>query len=232
VFAVKASRFLTHIKRLRDPEEPLQRLLTHAKPLGPTLGPLLYQIPPRWFPDPERLETFLVSLPEQLGSRQRLHHVLEMRDPRGYEPWVLDLLQRHHVSLCLHDMTGSESPLVTIGPIVYIRFHGYGTKYGGSYPDKVLDEWAEWIRRALAGGRDVYAYFNNDLNGYAVYDAERLRIRVEGAAALNGRAQMPRPEPQAQVAAYPAYPTRHGRRTAPTARRHQPAARPARNQTT
>src|SRR5918995_4366220 len=84
LFAVKASRFLTHIKRLRDPDEPLTRLLTHARPLGPTLGPVLYQIPPRWFPDAERLETFLAALPERLpGSRRRLNHVIEMRDLRG-----------------------------------------------------------------------------------------------------------------------------------------------------
>jgi uncharacterized protein YecE (DUF72 family) len=212
-FAVKASRFLTHIKRLREPDEPLQRLLSHAKPLGPTLGPVLYQIPPRWFPDPERLETFLAALPDRISptSRQRLRHVLEVRDPRGYEPWVLDLLRHYNVTLCVHDMPGSESPMVVVGPIVYVRFHGYGTKYGGSYPDDVLEEWAAWIRRALAMGRDVYAYFNNDINGYAVYDAERLRVRVEGIAALKGRLPMNKPEPQQNAAAYPAYPTRHGR---------------------
>jgi uncharacterized protein YecE (DUF72 family) len=214
VFAVKASRFLTHIKRLRDPEEPLARLLTHARPLGPTLGPILYQIPPRWFPDTERLETFLASLPARLapGSRVRLQHVLEMRDPRGYEPWVLDLLQRYNVTLCVHDMRGSESPLLAIGPIVYVRFHGYGAKYGGSYPTEVLDEWARWLRRMLDAGRDVYAYFNNDMNGYAVYDAERLRILVETPAQLERLENLPKPLPQQPVAAYPAYPTRYGRR--------------------
>jgi uncharacterized protein YecE (DUF72 family) len=216
-FAVKASRFLTHIKRLRDPDEPLTRLLAHAKPLGSTLGPILYQIPPRWFPDPERLETFLAALPDRLAptSRRRLRHVLEMRDPRGYEPWVLNLLTRYGVTLCAHDMPGSESPLLTVGPIVYVRFHGYGTKYGGSYPDEVLDEWAGWIRRALDDGRDAYVYFNNDINGYAVYDAERLRLRVEGIGALGGRAPMAKPEAQQNAATYPTYPPRHGRRPQP-----------------
>jgi uncharacterized protein YecE (DUF72 family) len=226
LFAVKASRFLTHIKRLREPEEPLQRLLTHAAPLGPTLGPILYQIPPRWFPDPERLETFLAALPQRLTStsRQRLRHVVEMRDRRGYEPWVIEMLRQYGVALCVHDMPGSESPLMMVGPIVYIRFHGHGTKYGGSYPDEVLDEWGEWIGRVLASGRDVYAYFNNDVNGYAVYDAERLRVRVEGVAALRGRAPMLKPEPQQNVAAYAAYPTRHGRRAAVASRRPRAAS--------
>jgi uncharacterized protein YecE (DUF72 family) len=189
VFALKASRFLTHIKRLRDPEEPLHRLLSHARPLGTTLGPLLYQIPPRWFPDPERLETFLRALPKRIAptARHQLHHVLEVREPRGYEPWVVDLLRRYNVALCVHDMPGSETPLLLVGPIAYLRFHGYGAKYGGSYPDKVLDEWAGWIRHALSTGRDVYAYFNNDTNGHAVADAERLRLRVAGAARSSPR---------------------------------------------
>lgn len=182
LFAVKASRFLTHIKRLREPEEPLTRLLSHAKALGPALGPLLYQIPPRWFPDAARLETFLAALPERITLRapRRLHHVIEIRDPRGYEPWVIDMLRSYNVTLCVHDMAGSESPLLAVGPIVYVRFHGYGQKYGGSYPDELLSEWAEWIRGALAGGRDAYVYFNNDINGYAVRDAERLRRLVTG----------------------------------------------------
>jgi uncharacterized protein YecE (DUF72 family) len=188
-FSVKASRFLTHIKRLRDPEEPLMRLLAHAEPLGPTLGPILYQLPPRWFPDAERLELFLAMLPERLqpGSRHRLHHVIEMRDPRGYEPWVIDLLRQYNVTLCIHDMRGLEPPLITIGPIIYVRFHGYGVKYGGSYPSEVLEEWATWLRGALATGRDAYIYFNNDVDGHAVFDAERLRILVDGEPPVRAR---------------------------------------------
>ena len=180
LFAVKASRFLTHIKRLRDPEEPLERLLTNARPLGPTLGPILYQLPPRWFPDEDRLRVFLEALPARIAptSRYRAHHVMEFREPRGYEPWVLDLLQEHNVALCVHDMPGSESPLLTTGPIVYLRLHGFGKKYGGSYPDEVLAEWAAWLARGVASGRDAYVYFNNDMNGFAVHDATRLRAMV------------------------------------------------------
>jgi uncharacterized protein YecE (DUF72 family) len=226
LFAIKASRFLTHIKRLREPEEPLQRLLTHAQPLGPSLGPVLYQIPPRWVPEPERLETFLAALPARVSPtlRQRLRHVLEVRDPRGYEPWVIELLRQYDVSLCVHDMAGSESPLLLVGPVVYVRFHGYGAKYGGSYPDDVLDEWGKWIRGALATGRDVFAYFNNDINGYAVYDAERLRLRVEGQTAIAGREPMSEPEPLQNLPAYPAYPTRQGRRAATRRPRVAPPA--------
>lgn len=191
-FAVKASRFLTHIKRLRDPEEPLDRFFTHARRLGPTLGPVLYQLPPRWFPDEERLRHFLELLPRVLpGGRQRVMHVLEFRDPRGYETWVVDLLREYEVAMCIHDMPGSASPLVVTGPIVYLRLHGHGTKYGGSYPDTVLTEWAEWVAREVAAGRPAYVYFNNDINGFAVHDATRLTRMVEKftrTAAARGRA--------------------------------------------
>jgi len=181
LFAVKASRFLTHIKRLRDPEEPLERFFAHARPLGPTLGPVLYQLPPRWFPDEERLRHFLDVLPERIapGSRHRVFHVLEFRDARGYEPWVIELLHDHGVAMCVHDMPGSASPLLVTGPILYLRLHGHGKKYGGSYPDAVLAEWAAWIARATASGRDAFVYFNNDMNGYAVSDATRLRAMLE-----------------------------------------------------
>jgi uncharacterized protein YecE (DUF72 family) len=112
-------------------------------------------------------------------------------------------MRQYDVALCVHDMPGAESPLLMIGPIVYLRFHGYGTKYGGSYPDEALDEWALWIRRALASGRDVFAYFNNDIHGHAVYDAERLRLRVEGvAAAIGAREPMRKTEPPQHVSAY------------------------------
>lgn len=188
IFALKASRFLTHIKRLRDPEEPIDRLLTHARPLRRSLGPILYQLPPRWFPDAERLETFLAALPSRVpGTQHSLCHVMEMRDPRGYEPWVIDLLRRYRVALCVHDMPGSESPLLATGPLIYVRLHGYGVKYGGSYPSEVLQEWAGWLADMVATGPDAYVYFNNDVNGYAVYDAERLRILISDAGVARTR---------------------------------------------
>ncbi len=188
LFAVKASRFLTHIKRLRDPEEPLARLLDRAKALGPTLGPLLYQLPPRWIPDRDRFRRFLEALPDRPSprSRHRLRHVVEFRDPRGYEPWILDLLNTHGVALCVHDMPGSQTPLLVVGPIVYVRLHGYGAKYGGSYPDDVLTEWAEWIAQASRSRRDAHVYFNNDVDGFAVSDASRLRARVRQLIADDG----------------------------------------------
>lgn len=173
-FAVKASRFLTHFKRLIDPEEPLERLLSRARALGPALGPILYQLPPGWVPPLERFEYFLARLPRRVSPRGRaLAHVVEFRDARAYSPDVLDLLERYGVGLCVHDMPGSVTPRESVGPLVYVRLHGYEARYGGSYPDAVLADWAAWLQEGT-GTRPVYVYFNNDRHAHAVANAHAL----------------------------------------------------------
>jgi uncharacterized protein YecE (DUF72 family) len=177
VYAVKASRYLTHMKKLKDPKDPLRRFFTRAARLDHTFGPVLYQLPPRWPLNLERLETFLRALP------RTCRHVMEFRDPSWYATESLALLDRYRVALCLHDMPGSTSGRHVVGPFVYARFHGV-QKYGGSYSDTTLDEWAVWLANCARGGRAIYAYFNNDSGGHAPRDAVRLRdrIRRHGAA--------------------------------------------------
>jgi uncharacterized protein YecE (DUF72 family) len=171
VYAVKASRYLTHMKKLKDPEEPLDRLFSRARRLAGTFGPVLYQLPPRWPVNLERFEAFLRALP-----RRRLHAV-EFREPSWYADDVFKLLEKHRVALCLHDMEGSASGKLAIGPFVYVRFHGV-QKYSGSYPDKTLESWAEWLAERVREGRRLYAYFNNDTGGHAPRDAVRLRTML------------------------------------------------------
>jgi uncharacterized protein YecE (DUF72 family) len=171
VYAVKASRFLTHMKKLKDPAEPLARFFSHARQLGPTFGPVLYQLPPRWPANLERLETFLQELP----ARRR--HAIEFREPSWYSDEVFALLRRHRIALCLHDMKGATPERVAIGPFVYLRFHGT-TRYSGSYDDDTLEDWAEWLRPHIERGVPVYAYFNNDVGGHAPRDAVRLREAI------------------------------------------------------
>src|SRR5919201_471052 len=154
LYAVKASRFLTHMKKLKDPEEPLGRFFSRARELGATFGPVLYQLPPRWPVNLERLETFLAQLP------RRRQHAIEFREPSWYSNEVFALLTRYHVALCLHDMKGSASGRLTVGPFVYVRFHGT-TKYGGRYDDETLESWAEWLTPLIRDGVRIYAYFNN-----------------------------------------------------------------------
>ena len=168
-FAIKASRFLTHMKKLKDPEEPLHRLFSRMRPLGNHLGPVLYQLPPGWKLDRQRLEYFLQALPEGV------HHVLEFRDPSWYADDVKGMLARHGVSLCLHDMRGSATERERIGPIVYVRFHGATGHYHGGYPEDRLRGWADWLNAQRTDGADVYAYFNNDVGGHAPRDAVTLR---------------------------------------------------------
>lgn len=167
-FAVKASRYLTHLKRLKDPVEPLERFFDRATHLLRHLGPVLYQLPPRWGCDLERLRLFLAEIPR--GYRQ----AIEFRDPDWYRDEVFALLERHRVALCLHDMAGSAPPRRAIGPFVYLRLHG-PQRYAGRYPDSMLAEWAAWLDERRAAGQDAYVYFNNDVGGHAPRDAVRLR---------------------------------------------------------
>jgi uncharacterized protein YecE (DUF72 family) len=179
-YAVKASRFLTHMKKLKDPRDPLALFFSRAKRLDPALGPVLYQLPPRWPVNLRRLENFLRALPK---SR---HHTIEFREPSWYADEVFALLEGYKVALCLHDMHGSASDRLAIGPFVYVRFHGT-SKYSGRYSDKALEDWADWLAERCREGRPVFAYFNNDTGGHAPRDAARLRRMLESRVGQVGR---------------------------------------------
>lgn len=181
VMAVKASRYLTHLKRLRDPAAPLRLLFERAGRLGPCLGPVLYQLPPTMTCDVGRLEGFLDALPRRVGRRP-IRHVVEFRNPTWYVRDVFDRLERAGVAICLHDKAGSGISDPGAGPFVYVRFHGPTGAYGGSYDEATLSNWAARLRGWRRGGRDVYAYFNNDIDGHAVENARALR-RLAGARA-------------------------------------------------
>lgn len=176
LYAVKASRFLTHMKKLKAPEEPIDRLFTRMRHLGTHLGPVLYQLPPRFKLDLARLEHFLHALPADT------RHVMEFRDPTWYADSVSALLERHGVARCLHDMKGSATGHERVGPFVYVRFHGASSTYSGAYPVERLDRWAEWLDAERRSGRDIYAYFNNDVGGHAPRDAVTLRKFLEERA--------------------------------------------------
>lgn len=172
-YAVKASRYLTHVRRLADAAEPLERLWSRAERLEDHLGPMLYQLPPRWHRNLDRLAAFLEALPP--GRQQ----ALEFRDPDWHYPEVYRLLDGHGVALCLHDMPGARAPREPVGPFVYVRFHGRSGTYAGAYPPQAIAAWARRIAAWADGGLPVWAYFNNDLGGHAPRDAVRLREAVE-----------------------------------------------------
>jgi len=166
VFAVKFSRFLTHIKRLKDPEEPLDRFMSRADALGRKLGPILFQLPPNFKPDLDRLANLLMLRPPD--SRW----VLEFRNPEWFSDEVLDLLREHGTALCVQDST-EGCPTAATARFAYVRFHGTPTA-NGSYDKKLLRSWAHQFEQWLGDGIDVYAYFNNDMMGYAVKNAMEL----------------------------------------------------------
>src|SRR5262249_3038094 len=118
LYTVKASRFLTHHKKLKDPEAPLENILGRARLLGPHLGPVLYQLPPRWHCTVARLRAFIALRP------RGLRHVFEFRDPSWYNDEVRALLTETGMGFCIHDLRGAACPEWVTGPLAYVRFHG------------------------------------------------------------------------------------------------------------
>jgi len=174
-YAVKANRFLTQAKKLKDCEEPLQRMMPPFRHLGEALGPILYQLPPRFRRNLDRLESFLELLPRDVAN------VFEFRDKSWYADEVFALLERHGASFCAHDMPGLESPRIAVGPVAYLRFHGGRGKYWGRYSDEALLAAADWIAAQSRSGRQVWAYFNNDTEGAAIEDALTLKAMTAQA---------------------------------------------------
>jgi uncharacterized protein YecE (DUF72 family) len=171
-YAVKANRFLTQAKKLKDCEAPLQRMMAPFRALGDRLGPILYQLPPRFRINLERLEDFLKLAPKDVVN------VFEFRDSSWHRPETFALLDRYGASFCVHDMAGSASERIAVGPIAYVRFHGAAGKYWGRYSDETLLSWTDWMVAQAKDGRPVWAYFNNDSEAHAVHDAQTLKALV------------------------------------------------------
>lgn len=168
-FAVKASRFITHMKKLKDPEQALEKFLPRAEILGRKLGPILFQLPPRWALDAARFENFLETLPR--GRR----YVFELRNPSWHAPEALRILGRHNAAFCIYEIAGFRTGLDVTADFTYVRLHGPGGAYQGSYDDATLSEWAGRIRSWSRDLKQVYIYFDNDQEAFAARNALRLR---------------------------------------------------------
>jgi uncharacterized protein YecE (DUF72 family) len=165
VFAVKASRFITHIRRLRDAREPVRRFWSHARRLGSKLGPVLFQLPPNLKADPERLAAFLRLLPGSMRA------AFEFRHPSWGTDEVHDLLDRAGCALVLADRPGARVSEVVTGGWTYLRFH-QGRRTGPGYERGKLRRFADRLARMDA--REAWVFFNNDAQGAAVSDAVTL----------------------------------------------------------
>ena len=181
-FAVKGSRYLTHMRKLKEAEAGLSRFLPLIEMLGPKLGPILFQLPPHWRCNPDRLAEFLQALPT--GHR----YGLELRDPSWHVPAVYRLLERHNVAFCIYELAGVRSPLLVSADFTYVRLHGPGKAYQGNYSASALRTWATRIATWRQSLKAVYFYFDNDQAGYAAQNALKLRDLV-GRGGLNGGQQ-------------------------------------------
>lgn len=169
LYAVKANRFITHIKRLKEAAEPLDTFLENSFLLKDKLGPVLFQLPPSFHKDLDLLEGFLKLVPKKLKA------VFEFRHKSWFADDAYVLLRKHNAGFCIHDLSGVPTPRVVTADFIYLRFHGVGGRYSGNYPDSMLKDGADWLAQYKKKVRGIYAYFNNDINAYAVKNAQKLR---------------------------------------------------------
>jgi uncharacterized protein YecE (DUF72 family) len=174
-FSVKASRFLTHIKRLRDPEDPLDLFLSRARELKETLGPVLFQLPPQFKANIDRLSMFLRAW-RRRAARRRLRAAIEVRHESWLTSDVFELLKKYEVALCFADWRDLPITNPVTASFVYVRRHSGPDE--GNYTKKSIRDDASRVREWLRNGLDVYVYYNNDPHGYAVRNAVTLQHSV------------------------------------------------------
>jgi uncharacterized protein YecE (DUF72 family) len=174
VFACKASRYITHMKKLKDPHDSIGHFMEVIDALGTKLGPILFQLPPGWHVDVDRLEAFLEALPQ--GRR----YAFEFRDETWFTDEIYDVLARREAAFCIYHLAGRRSPVEVTGNLVYVRLHGPGDAYEGSYNGRTLFGWVRRFLRWRDEGRDVFCFFDNDEKGYAARDAMRIQEMLSG----------------------------------------------------
>ena len=175
LFAWKASRYITHNKKLKDCADSIELVFGRMAPLGEHFGPVLFQLPPNLHFNPGRLADFLDLLPPERRC------TFEFRHPSWYVDETFELLAKAGAALCISDHHDAPSPWAATAPFVYIRGHGPGGRYVGRYPEAELKRWAGRIDAWRAEDRDVYAYFDNDIGTAAPADALRLIALTQGA---------------------------------------------------
>jgi uncharacterized protein YecE (DUF72 family) len=170
VFAWKASKFITHWKRLSERcDNSLALLEDRLSLLGPKAGPVLFQLPPQFEVDHERLASFLKML------RAKRRYAFEFRHASWYTPRVFRLLSDANIALCISDHADAPAPWKRTADFVYVRGHGPGGRYRGRYSPAALGSWARKIKQWRGRGCDVYVYFDNDQKSAAPLDARRLQ---------------------------------------------------------
>jgi len=179
IFSVKASRYITHIKKLNYPEHSLPLFLSTIYTLRKKLGPVLFQLPPSWRLNIKRLEDFLAQLPP------KKRYTFEFRNETWFDDSVYNLLSKYNVAFCLWDLKGKMSPEIVTADFVYIRLHGpTENAYEGSYSKMHLNKWARKFRKWVSQGKDIYCYFDNDQSGFAAKNALALKQIINSSKKL------------------------------------------------
>jgi uncharacterized protein YecE (DUF72 family) len=168
-FAAKGSRFITHMKKLSEPEAAVAKFFERVDLLGAKLGPIVFQLPPWWEVNLERLENFLKALPRGHS------YAFELRNFSWHTQDVVKLLQRHQAAFCIFDIAGQQSDYLVTADFTYVRLHGPGGAYQGSYSAQALEKWAARILQWRKELRAVYVYFDNDQEAYAIHNALHLK---------------------------------------------------------
>lgn len=168
IFSVKASRYITHVKKLKDPKSSLKRFFSRIAHLKKNLGVILIQLPPKWPLNLERFKAFLQALPK--GYR----YAFEFRETSWLCEEVYALLKKRGHALCLYELEGEKTPRLVTAKFAYIRLHGPKGAYQGSYSARSLDKWAQQFLEWSKKGIEVFCYFDNDEKGYAPKNAQTL----------------------------------------------------------
>jgi len=172
IYTVKANRYITHIKRLKNASDALERFFETVDLLKQKLGPVLYQLPPSLQKDLDLLGGFIRLLPKNRIA------VFEFRHKSWYSDDTFELLNKFNVGFCVHDMPSKQSPRINTGNIIYIRFHGSTEKYSGNYTKSTLKDWVHWLKEQNKKARRIYIYFNNDFNAFAVENAKQIKEQI------------------------------------------------------
>ena len=180
VFAVKGSRFISHMKRLGDVEEALATFFgSGVYELGPKLGPILWQLPETFRYDAERVAAFFAQVPRRTPDGRPVRHALEFRSTTFNNADALALLREHDVACVLADTAGRWPKVeADTSDFRYVRLHGDKELYASGYGAAALDGWAEKVRTWVGAGQDVFVYFDNDIKGFAPHDAMGLIARL------------------------------------------------------
>jgi len=177
VFAVKVSRYITHRKYLKDCKEPWINFYNRAKALEEKLGAFLIHLPPRWTKNMERIENF-VSMLKKISPDER--YVFEFRNESWFDEELINFFEdQDNFTLCLTDSSEWFSNEEITGNFAYIRFHGPDKVYESKYNDELLKKWSDKIKNYLNNDLDVFCYFNNDFNAYAIEDAKKIKKMIK-----------------------------------------------------